>query len=62
MTQQVDAQSVIDELKGQRNTLADQLAVAGALITTQQKRIEQLEAQVKEKETTDGTEPNPAAT
>lgn len=51
---QIEVQTLIDELKAQRNSLADQVASAGAVISTQQKKIEELEAKVKE--LTNGTD------
>lgn len=39
---QVDAALLIEELKGQRNSIADQLAIAGAMITALRKELEKL--------------------
>lgn len=47
-TRQVDVQAVIDELKAQRNTLADQLSVAGAVISTVEKENNELKKRIEE--------------
>lgn len=45
--QQIDATLLIDELKAQRNALADQMALAGALIQALRKQITEMEEKNK---------------
>ena len=41
--EQVDVNAVLDEVKAQRNAVADQLAMAGALIQKLRARVKELE-------------------